>query len=51
LTHDYPELGQSLLVCATETKSGEDLKHYSVNLARIVGKRFRPAPCAFKAKP
>jgi glycine dehydrogenase subunit 1 len=37
LTHDYPELGQSLLVCATETKSEGDLKHYSDNMARIVG--------------
>jgi glycine dehydrogenase subunit 1 len=51
LTHDYPELGQSLLVCATETKSEEDLKHYSENLSRIVGKRFRPAPGAIRAKP
>ncbi|MBI4205963.1 MAG: aminomethyl-transferring glycine dehydrogenase subunit GcvPA [Betaproteobacteria bacterium] len=50
LTHDYPELGQALLVCATETKSEEDLKHYSDNMARIVGKRFRPAPCALKTK-
>jgi glycine dehydrogenase subunit 1 len=51
LTHDYPELGQSLLVCATETKSAGDLKHYSDNMARIFGKRYRPAPCALKAKP
>jgi glycine dehydrogenase subunit 1 len=51
LTHDYPELGQSLLVCATETKSEEDLKHYSDNLSRIVGKRSRPAPGAIQAKP
>ena len=50
LTHHYPELGQSLLVCATETKSESDLKHYSDNMARIIGKRFRPAPCALKAK-
>lgn len=48
LTHDYPELGQSLLVCATETKNESDLKHYADNMMRIVGKRFRPAPCALK---
>lgn len=48
LGHDYPELGQGLLVCATETKSEEDLARYAENMARIVGKRFRPAPCALK---
>jgi glycine dehydrogenase subunit 1 len=48
LAHDFPELGESLLVCATETKSESDLKRYAENMARIVGKRFRPAPCALK---
>ena len=48
LVHDYAELGQSLLVCGTETKTEGDLKHYAENMARIVGKRFRPAPCALK---
>ncbi len=48
LAQDYPELGQSLLVCATETRNADDLKRYTENLARIVGKHFRPAPCALK---
>ena len=48
LAQDYPELGQALLVCATETKNADDLKRYTENLARIVGKHFRPAPCALK---
>ena len=48
LAQDYPELGQSLLVCATETRNADDLKRYTENLARIVGKHFRPAPCAIK---
>ena len=48
LTQSYSELGQSLLVCATETKNAEDLKRYTENMARIVGKHFRPAPCALK---
>jgi glycine dehydrogenase subunit 1 len=39
LANPYPELGPSLLVCATETKSEQDLSHYSSNMARIVGKR------------
>lgn len=48
LVPNHPELGQSLLVCTTETKTEGDLKHYSENMARIVGKRFRPVPCALK---
>ena len=51
LANEYPELGPSLLVCATETKSEEDLRRYSENMARIVGKRYRPAPCAVKSAP
>jgi glycine cleavage system P protein (glycine dehydrogenase) subunit 1 len=48
LTQDYSELGQALLVCATETKNDTDIERYTENLARIIGKRFRPAPCAVK---
>ena len=29
LSNDYPELGDSLLVCATETKTDEDLESYA----------------------
>ena len=46
LTQDYPELGNALLVCATETKSAADLNRYAENMRRILGRRFRPAPCA-----
>jgi glycine dehydrogenase subunit 1 len=28
LEDDYPELGSALLVCATETKTHEDLQRY-----------------------
>ena len=48
LTQDYPELGDALLVCATETKHDDDLKRYAENMKRILGRRFRPAPCALK---
>jgi len=41
-------LYMALLVCATETKNAEDLRRYTENMARIVGKHFRPAPCALK---
>jgi glycine dehydrogenase subunit 1 len=50
LAQFYPELGQSLLVCATETKSSVDLGRYAENMARIVGKRYRPALRAHKPK-
>ncbi len=51
LSRDYPELGQALLVCATETKTAEDIARYAEHMARIVGKHFRPAPCAIKPDP
>jgi len=35
LTDDYPELGNCLLVCATETKTQADLDSYAENLERI----------------
>lgn len=37
LTQDYPELGDALLVCATETKRDDDLARYAENLQRILG--------------
>ena len=36
LTQDYPELGNALLVCATETKRDDDLAHYAANMKRIL---------------
>ncbi|MDG4585686.1 MAG: aminomethyl-transferring glycine dehydrogenase subunit GcvPA, partial [Candidatus Competibacter sp.] len=35
LSGDYPELGNALLVCATETRDDADLRHYAVALAEI----------------
>jgi len=49
LVDDYPELGQSLLVCATETKTVADLGRYAENMAHIIGRQFQPAPCAIKS--
>lgn len=51
LSRDFPDLGQALLVCATETKSAKDIARYAEHMARIVGKHFRPAPCAIKPGP
>jgi glycine dehydrogenase subunit 1 len=48
LARDYPELGQALLVCATETKTASDIARYAENMQRIVGMHIRPAPRAIK---
>lgn len=39
LGHDYAELDDALLVCATETKNETDLKFYADNLERILAAR------------
>jgi glycine dehydrogenase subunit 1 len=36
LGRDFPELGDSLLICATETKAPQDLKHYAQALAQVM---------------
>ena len=51
LTEHYPHLGQSLLVCATETRTKEDIEQYAFHLERIVSKRRLDPPCAVKTNP
>lgn len=36
LTADYPELGESLLVCATETKTETDIEEYQKQLTQLL---------------
>jgi glycine dehydrogenase subunit 1 len=48
LTADYPELGESLLVCATETRTAGDIEKYVLQLERIISKRRLDPPCAQK---
>jgi len=36
LSNDYPELGNALLVCATEMRSEEDIQRYAENLSEIL---------------
>ena len=39
LARDYPELGHALLVCATETRTAEDIQTYARTLARVLGRQ------------
>jgi len=48
LSADYPELGESLLVCATETRTPGDIEKYVLQLERIISKRRLDPPCATK---
>lgn len=36
LTQHYPELGETMLVCATETRTAEDVRHYAAELAAVL---------------
>jgi glycine dehydrogenase subunit 1 len=38
LSRDYPELGHALLVCATETRTPEDVDAYARSLGRLLGR-------------
>ncbi len=43
LSTDYPELGNALLVCATETRSGEDIQKYADVLTETLKAAVRAA--------
>ena len=45
----YPELGQAILVCVTETKTAADLDQYAQQMQRILSKRREAPPCAYKS--
>jgi glycine dehydrogenase subunit 1 len=44
----YPELGEALLVCATETRTRADMDAYVQQMERIISKRRLDPPCAQK---
>ena len=50
LTPYFPELGNALLVCATETKTDEDIGKFIEHLERIVSRRSN-APTCTRLKP
>ncbi len=47
----YPELGNAVLVCATETRTQEDIEQYGFHLERILSKRRLDPPCGVKVGP
>lgn len=49
LSEDYPELGQVVLVCTTETKTPGDLQRYADQMGRVLSKRREAPPCAYKS--
>lgn len=49
LGHDDPELADCILVCATETKTDDDLTQYAQQLERILSRRRDAPPCAYKS--
>ena len=50
LADHYPELGEAILVCATETRTGEDMDQYVFHMERVVSRRRLDPPCAVKVK-
>ncbi|MDH4294123.1 MAG: glycine dehydrogenase, partial [Betaproteobacteria bacterium] len=48
LVDDYKAPRQSLLVCATETKTAADIERYAETLTRIVDRGVRPVTSAIK---
>ncbi len=48
LSPHYPQLGNALLVCATETRTDSDIGNYATHLERIMSRRRLDPPCAQK---
>lgn len=48
LSRHYPQLGPSMLVCATETRTKSDIDNYETHLGRIMSRRRLDPPCAQK---
>lgn len=44
LSADYPELGNALLVCATEMRDEVDIEYYRDSLAAVLNTRPDPVP-------
>ncbi len=51
LAPHYPALGEAMLVCATETRTADDIENYALHLERILSKRKLDHAGATKAGP
>ena len=51
LSNDYPELGNALLTCATESRTVDEIHGYATHLERIMSRRSQDPPCAEKVTP
>jgi glycine dehydrogenase subunit 1 len=49
LGRDYPELGEALLVCATEKRTAAEIEEYGEKLERLIRMRSE-APCGLQPK-
>ncbi|MBT2969033.1 MAG: aminomethyl-transferring glycine dehydrogenase subunit GcvPA [Candidatus Thiodiazotropha sp. (ex Ctena orbiculata)] len=47
LSDDYPELGDAILVCATELRSEDDIESYRSKLERVIASQVE-TPCQLK---
>ncbi|MEW8430345.1 MAG: glycine dehydrogenase, partial [gamma proteobacterium symbiont of Ctena orbiculata] len=47
LSDDYPELGDAILVCATELRSESDIESYRSKLERVIASQVE-TPCQLK---
>ena len=47
LSHDYPELGNAVLVCATELRNEDDIENYRSKLERVIEAQVQ-TPCQLK---
>jgi glycine dehydrogenase subunit 1 len=47
LSDDYPELGNAVLVCATELRSDEEIEQYRSKLERVIASQVE-TPCQLK---
>jgi len=48
LSKRYPELGETILVCATETRTKEDMEQYRFHLERVIGELRQGSPRSAK---
>jgi glycine dehydrogenase subunit 1 len=46
---DYPELGDAILVCATEVRTAADIDQYAAKLGRVIAARSQ-ARCPVQPK-